>query len=65
MPDDKNNLTAPFRADQIRTRHGRSGQSLSYIEVADIIERLNLALPSWSFEVVSHTIMGTSSARPS
>lgn len=57
MPDEKNNLTAPFRADQIRSRQGRSGQQLAYVEVADVIERLNVALPSWSFEVVSHTIV--------
>jgi hypothetical protein len=57
MPDDNSNLTRPFRADQIRTRQGRSGQQLAYIEVADVIERLNLALPSWSFEVVSHQVL--------
>ena len=57
MPDDDNNLTAPFRADQIRTRQGRNGQQLAYVEVADVIERLNSALPSWSFEVVSHQVL--------
>jgi len=57
MPDDNNNLTRPFRADQIRTRAGRSGQQLAYVEVADVIERLNSALPSWSFEVVSHQVL--------
>jgi hypothetical protein len=57
MPDDNKSLTAPFRADQIRTRHGRNGQQLAYVEVADVIERLNLTLPSWSFEVVSHQVL--------
>jgi hypothetical protein len=57
MPDEKNNLTAPFRADQIRTRQGRNGQAVSYIEIVDVIDRLNSALPAWSFEVVSHVIL--------
>jgi len=57
MTDNQNNLAAPFRADQIRTRQGRNGQQLAYVEVADVIERLNAALPSWSFEVVSHQIL--------
>ena len=57
MPDDDNNLTAPFRADQIRTRQGRNGLTLAYVEVGDVIERLNSALPSWSFEVVSHQVL--------
>lgn len=55
--DKKNALTAPFRADQIRTRQGRSGQQLAYVEIADVVERLNDVLPSWSFEVVSHQIL--------
>ena len=57
MSDDNNPLTAPFRGDQIRTRQGRNGQQLAYVEVADVIDRLNSALPSWSFEVVSHQIL--------
>ena len=58
MSDDKKTaLTAPFRADQIRTRQGRNGQLLSYVEVADVVDRLNEALPSWSFEVISHQIL--------
>lgn len=58
MPDEKKTaLTARFRDDQIRSRQGRNGQQLAYVEVADVIERLNDSLPSWSFEVVSHQIL--------
>jgi len=57
MPDDNKPLTAPFRGEQIRTRQGRNGQQLAYVEVADVIERLNSALTSWSFEVVSHQVL--------
>lgn len=57
MPDNKTTLAAPFRADQIRTRQGRNGLTLAYIEIADVIDRLNTALPSWSFEIVSHQIL--------
>jgi hypothetical protein len=57
MTDNQKNLAAPFRPDQIKTRQGRSGQQLAYVEVADVIDRLNAALPSWSFEVVSHQVL--------
>lgn len=41
MSDDRNKLTAPFALEKISTRQGRNGQVVSYIEVVDIIDRLN------------------------
>ena len=58
MSDDNSSaLRAPFPAEKIKVRQGRNGQQLAYVEIADVIERLNDSLPSWSFEVVSHTIL--------
>ncbi len=50
-------LVRPFRAEQIKQRKGHHGQTLSYVDVAAVIERLNEAFDhQWSFEIVSHEI---------
>jgi len=40
----------------VRHRAGPHGRSVAYVEVAAVVERLNAALPSWSYEVVSHEV---------
>lgn len=53
-------LERPFDPALIRTRKGGHGQTLSYVEAAEIIKRLNEGLDSeWSFEVVQHDIHNT------
>ncbi len=52
----KQALTRPFEAQQIRQRPGHHGKTLSYVDVAAVISRLNEGCDSWSFEVVSHDI---------
>jgi hypothetical protein len=50
-------LNRPFRQDQIKTRRGRSGTSLDYVEGASVIRRLNDAFDhDWSFEVLEHRL---------
>ena len=49
-------LTRPFTADQVRSRPGQHGKTLSYVDVAAVITRLNEGCDSWSFEVVSHKV---------
>ena len=51
-------LERPFCGEDVKTRRGRSGQSLSYVEIANYIRRLNEALEGdWSFEVVEHKVL--------
>ena len=51
-------LERPFAGDDVKTRRGRNGQSLSYVEIANYIRRLNEALEGdWSFEVVEHKVL--------
>ena len=51
-------LTRRFDADQIKTRRGRGGQQLSYVEGHTVIGRLNEAFAhAWSFEVVSSQVL--------
>ena len=48
-------LSRPF--DDIKTRPGRNGQSISYIEGQAVVQRLNEALAGeWSFKVLEHDI---------
>lgn len=49
-------LTRPFEAHQIKQRPGQHGKMLSYVDVAAVIARLNEGCDAWSFEVVSHQI---------
>jgi len=54
----KDVLTRPFAAEQVKTRPGHGGKSLSYIETHAVIARLNEAADfEWSFEVVKHEVM--------
>jgi hypothetical protein len=53
-------LTRPFAPEQIKQRPGQHGKTLSYVDVAAIIERLNEAFEHrWDFEVVSHQVRDT------
>ena len=49
-------LTRPFEPHQIKQRPGQHGKTLSYVDVAAVIGRLNEGCESWSFEVVSHEV---------
>jgi hypothetical protein len=49
-------LCRPFTAEQVRSRPGQHGKTLSYIDVATVITRLNEGCDAWSFEVVSHKV---------
>jgi len=54
----KDALTRPFAPEQVRTRPGQGGKSLSYVETHAVIARLNEASDhEWSFEVVKHEIL--------
>jgi hypothetical protein len=49
-------LTRPFT--EVRTRPGRNGASISYIEGHQVVLRLNEALAGdWSFRVLQHEVM--------
>lgn len=47
-------LTRPFRQDQLKQRKGNLGKTVTYVEIASVIERLNEACDSWDFEVVKY-----------
>jgi len=50
-------LERPFPPELVRTRRGRGGAELRYVEGATVIERLNEAFDSqWSFEVVREDV---------
>jgi hypothetical protein len=49
-------LCRPFPPEAIKTRPGSHGKTLSYVDIAAVITRLNEGCDSWSFEVVSHKI---------
>ena len=54
----KDLLTLPFPPDQLKTRPGQHGKTLTYVDVAAVIERLNAVSDfEWSFEVVRHEIL--------
>jgi hypothetical protein len=51
-------LERPFEAALIKSRRGQGGKTLSYVEGAEYIRRLNEAFESrWSFEVVEHQVL--------
>lgn len=49
-------LCRPFAPEQIRTRPGRNGQQLSYIETHCVISRLNEGCDHWDFEILEHAV---------
>jgi len=49
-------LCRPFAPDQIRTRPGRNGQQLQYLETHSVIARLNEGCDRWDFDVVEHSV---------
>ena len=49
-------LCRPFPPEAIKTRPGQHGKTLSYVDVAAVIARLNEGCEAWSFEVVSHKV---------
>jgi len=49
-------LCRPFPPEAIKTRPGQHGKTLSYVDVAAVITRLNEGCDAWSFEVVSHKV---------
>jgi hypothetical protein len=54
----KDVLTRPFSPDQVKTRPGPGGRSLSYVETHAVIARLNEAADfEWSFEVTRHEVL--------
>ncbi len=46
----------PFPPEAIKQRKGAHGKTLSYVDVAAVIARLNQGCDGWNFEVVSHTV---------
>jgi len=50
-------LSEPFPSEAIKSRKGNFGNTLSYVDSATIIHRLNEVLEGrWSFKVLSHQI---------
>jgi hypothetical protein len=49
-------LSKPFRRDQLKQREGQRGKTLTYIDVAAVIERLNESCEAWNFEVEKHEV---------
>ena len=49
-------LCRPFAPDQIKTRPGRNGQQLSYVETHAVIARLNEGCDRWDFDIVEHSV---------
>jgi hypothetical protein len=57
MPIKRDVLERPFDPALIRSRRGGHGQTLSYVEAAEVVKKLNDGLDSeWSFEIVQHDI---------
>jgi hypothetical protein len=53
-------LKQPFEPGLIKTRRGAFGKTLSYVEGAEYIRRLNEAFEGeWCFEIVGHQVHGT------
>jgi hypothetical protein len=50
-------LCRPFPPEQIKTRPGQHGKTLSYLETHAVIARLNDGCDAWSFEIVRHEIV--------
>ena len=53
----KDILTRRFAAEQVKQRPGQHGKTISYVDVAAVIDRLNEAFEHrWDFEVVRHEV---------
>jgi hypothetical protein len=50
-------LTRPFEPQQLKQRAGQRGKTLTYVDVAAVIARLNEGCDTWSFEVLEHQIL--------
>ena len=50
-------LCRPFGPEQVKSRQGQHGKTLSYIETHAVIARLNEGCDAWSFEIVKHEIV--------
>lgn len=51
-------LERPFEPDQIKTRPGRNGETIVYLESATVVARLNSAFDGeWSFTIEKHEIL--------
>jgi hypothetical protein len=56
----KDILTRPFSPEQVKRRPGQHGKTLSYVDIAAVIDRLNEAFEHrWDFEVVRHEVHET------
>ncbi|MBI2393708.1 MAG: hypothetical protein HYV09_29310 [Deltaproteobacteria bacterium] len=53
----KDILCRPFAPEQIKTRPGQHGKTLSYVETHAVIARLNDGCDAWGFEIVKHEVM--------
>lgn len=50
-------LTRPFPRETLKTRPGRNGRPVEYVDVAAVIDRLNEAFEHvWSFDVEKHEV---------
>jgi hypothetical protein len=53
-------LTRPFPRDSLKTRPGRNGRTVEYVDIAAVIDRLNEAFEHvWSFDVEKHEVHET------
>lgn len=50
-------LTRPFPRESLKTRPGRNGRTVEYVDIAAVIDRLNEAFEHvWSFDVEKHEV---------
>jgi hypothetical protein len=54
---DKQILCRPFLSEQVKTRPGQHGKTLSYISTSAVIARLIEGCDAWSFELVKHEVL--------
>jgi hypothetical protein len=51
-------LTTPFPKELIKSRRGAGGQTFNYVEISEVVLRLNEAFAhEWNFEIVSREIV--------
>ena len=50
-------LRRPFPGEQVKTRPGQHGKTLSYVDVSTVLQRLHEACDVLSFEVVRHEVL--------
>lgn len=53
----KDILCRPFAPEQVKQREGQGGKMLSYVEVHNVVARLNEGCDQWSFEIVEHQVI--------